>query len=464
MSAFSFVRNRIFIHIIAVNILGLYIFINNTQAQSINPPQINKTLITDQFHTLQSINAIAAVINDEVITCEELVDRFHVIKKYLAAQNTIYLPTYKQLQRTLLEQMIIEQAQMQIAKKNNIIISDEMLDHIMIHVAAQNNFSLTEFFTHIKQKKIDLHTFKENVRKESTLQYLRDQEINNKILVSESEIDNFFEIENNSDHKNENFNLAQILIRIPTNATSEQFMICYQRAKKILNKLKSGADFTKIATIYSNSSDALNGGNLGWRSKEHLPQLFLDAITNLKPGEFSNIIRSDNGFHIIKLIDKHNNIQIKKPIIVKLTHVRHILIKAQPSTSKIRVKNKIQELKQSLKNTTVTFEELAKLYSDDYSSASKGGDLGWIYPGDTRPEFELAMNKLQLNEISEPVESLLGFHLIQVLERKNATASQKWIRNKIHQAIREKKITEETKKWLKKIRNQTYVEYHINDI
>ncbi|WP_231502121.1 peptidylprolyl isomerase [Herbaspirillum sp. RV1423] len=408
------------------------------------------------------VDSIIVVVNNDVITRQELADRLVMVEKRLTAQGTT-LPPRPQLQRQLLERMIVERAQTQMAKENGIIVDDVMLDRAISRIAEQNKLSLPDFRTQLEREGIAYPAFREDIRREIIMQRLREREVDNKVLVSESEVDNYLAAENNGAVAHQDLNLAQILIRVPENASPEQVAARRQRAEEVLRQLKTGADFAKTAATYSDSSDALNGGDLGWRGQDRLPQLFLDAVASLKPGEVSGIVKSGNGFHIIKLIDRRATSVAKAGApAVEQTHARHILIKVNQVVSAAEARRKLLELKERLDHKAATFEELAKLYSNDLS-ASKGGDLGWIYPGDTVPEFERAMNELKPGEISQPIESPFGFHLIQVLERKTDDASKERTRLAARQAIRERKIDEATEDWLRQLRDSAYVEYRTDD-
>ncbi|HSY26361.1 MAG TPA: peptidylprolyl isomerase, partial [Burkholderiaceae bacterium] len=224
----------------------------------------------------------------------------------------------------------------------------------------------------------------------------------------------------------------------------------------------------KLAATYSDSSgDALKGGDLGWRNQDRLPQLFLDAVSKLHEGEVSPIVKSANGFHIIKLVGKRTASIMRgggptAPPTVQQTHVRHILIKVNQVVTAAEARRKLLELKDRLNNKAATFEDLAKLYSND-SSASKGGDIGWVYPGDTAPEFEQAMNALPPGGVSDPVQTSLGYHLIQVVERKSDDVSKERQRLLARQAIRERKLDEATQDWLRTTRDRAYVEFRQDD-
>jgi len=408
------------------------------------------------------VDSIIVVVNNEVITRQELADRLRQVEKRLTAQG-MALPPRTQLQSQLLERMIVERAQTQMAKENGIVVDDTMLDRAVSRIAEQNKLSMADFRVQLEKEGMDFPAFREDIRREIIMQRLREREVDNKVVVTESEVDNYMASDANAANKREDLNLAQILIRVPENASPEQVAARRQRAEDVLRQLKTGADFAKTAATYSDSNDALNGGDLGWRGQDRLPQLFLDAVASLKPGEVSAIVKSGNGFHIVKLIDRRATGAAKADApAVEQTHARHILIKVNQVVSAAEARRKLLELKERLDHKAATFEELAKLYSNDLS-ASKGGDLGWIYPGDTVPEFERAMNELKPGEISQPIESPFGYHLIQVVERKTDDASKERARAAARQAIRERKIDEATEDWLRQLRDRAYVEFRTDD-
>jgi peptidyl-prolyl cis-trans isomerase SurA len=414
---------------------------------------------------VQSIDSIVAVVNNEVITRRELDDRMRMIMSRLNSQGgNAGLPSREELQRQVLERMIVDLAQLQLAKENNIQVDDLTLDRAMARIAEQNKMSLQEFRNQVEREGTSFAQFREELRREIIMQRLREHEVNNKIQVSESEVDNFLAAE--SGQAQQEIDVAQILVRIPENASPEQIEERRKRAEQLMAQLQGGADFAKVAAASSDASDALNGGELGWRSQDRLPQLFLDTVANLKPGEISPVVKSANGFHILKLIGKRTPSVMKggsaAPATIQQTHVRHILIKVNQVVTPQEAQRKLTDLKQRIQNGAAKFEDLAKSYSNDLS-ASKGGDLGWIYPGDTVPEFERAMNALQPGQVSDPVESPFGWHLIQVLERKTEDVSQERQRLLARQALRERKLEEATQEWLRQLRDRAYVEYRLDD-
>ncbi|WP_433693300.1 peptidylprolyl isomerase [Herbaspirillum seropedicae] len=404
------------------------------------------------------VDSIMVVVNNEVITRQEVADRLASVVKRMSAQN-VQLPPRDQLVRQLVERMIVERAQAQMAKENGIVVDDAMLDRAMQRIADQNKLSMAQFRTRLEAEGMNYASFREEIRREILSQRLREREVDNKVVVTESEVDNYLAAEANAGGQRQELDIAQILIRVPENATPDQLAQRRERAEDVLRQLKTGADFAKTAAAYSDAADALSGGDLGWRPADRLPQLFLDGVAKLQDGQVSGLLKSGNGFHILKLVGRRtaDGAQAAAPA-VQQTHVRHILIKVNQVVTAAEAKRKLTELKERLDHGSATFEELAKLYSNDLS-ASKGGDLGWVYPGDTVPEFERAMDQLKPGEVSQPIETPFGYHLIQVVERKTDDASKERARQAARQAIRERKIDEATEDWMRQIRDRAYVEY-----
>jgi peptidyl-prolyl cis-trans isomerase SurA len=413
---------------------------------------------------IQTADSIVAVVNNEVITRNELTDRMRLVERRMKSQGAA-MPPEAQLQKQLLERMIVDRAQLQLAKETGIRIDDSLLDRAIARMAEQNKMSLQEFRNQLEREGMAFSRFREEIRDEITMQRVREREVDNKIQITESEVDNYLGTEAGIQQGQQEYNLAQILVRIPENASAEQIGERRRRAEEVLQQLKKGGDFVKLAATYSDSSDALKGGELGWRNQDRLPQLFVEAVANLKQGAVSDVVKSANGFHILKLVGKRVPSLVKAgagATTVQQTRARHILIKVNQVVSGSDARRKLSELKERLDNKAAKFEDLAKLYSNDLS-ASKGGDLGWIYPGDTVPEFERAMDALQPGQVSEPIESPFGYHLIQVLERKQDDVSKERRRLIARQVIRDRKLEEATQDWLRQLRDRAYVEYRLED-
>jgi peptidyl-prolyl cis-trans isomerase SurA len=463
-----------FKRVIALLCIGLMIA-PVSQAQYVTPPAGKTQAIVPaytapsatapagaQSRDPQLVDAILVVVNNEVITRKELIDRMLTIESRMTAQG-VALPPRNQLQSQVLERMIVERAQVQQAKEDGIKVDDAMLDTAMERIADQNKLSLSQFRSQLERSGMPYPAFREQIRNEIMMQRVREREVDTKIQISDSEIDNYLAAEASSGTQSQEVDVAQILIRLPENPTPDQLLQRRKRAEEAYQQVRTGGDFAKIAATYSDSSDAMSGGDLGWRAPDRLPQLFADAIANLKPGEMAPIMRSNNGFHILRLVDRRivAGTAATAAVPITQTHARHILIKVSQVVTAAEARRKLVELKQRLDNNAATFEELAKLYSNDLS-ASKGGDLGWIYPADTVPEFEKAMNALAVGQVSDPVESPFGFHLIQVLERKSDDMSLERQRTAARAAIRERKVEEATEEWMRQLRDRAYVEYRLD--
>lgn len=415
-----------------------------------------------QSSKAQQVNSIVVVVNDEVITRQELNARMLEIEMQLKKQGTP-LPDRAVLQKQLLERMITDRAQMQLAKENGMRVDDVMLDRTMLRLAEQNKMTLQEFRNQIEREGTSYAKFREQIRDDILMQRIREREVDSKIQVSETEIDNYLAAEaNNKAAAKQELNLAHILISIPEKASAEQIAARRARAEEVLKKLREGADFAKTAVTYSDSSEALKGGDIGWREQDRLPQLFVDAISKVKVGEFSDIVRSPNGFHIVKVNGKRAANDTKAAAAEQQSHVRHILIKVSQIVTADEARKKLLEFKRKIEAKEATFEELAKTHSAD-GSASKGGDLGWLFPGSTLPEFEQAMDKLAINQLSEPVTTQFGVHLIQVTERKTDELSKDRQRIAARQAVRERKSDEALQDWLREIRDRAYVDFRLEE-
>lgn len=413
------------------------------------------------------IDGIVAVVNSDVVTRREIETRLVQLKKQLTAQG-IALPPDDQLRRQLLDRIILEDAQLQLAKESGITVDDDMVDRAIGQIAAQNQLTVPVFKERLTQEGLDYTQFREDIRRQILMQRVRERNVTRNVNVSDSEIDNFLRAQGAADTQGLQLHLAHILIAVPENASVSQIEERRQRAQEILKRLQNGEDFAKTAATYSDSSDALNGGDLGMRDVSRLPQIFIDAGANLQPGQISGVVKSANGFHILKLLERksaNNNNSQAMPALEE-THARHILIKVNKLVSADQAKQQLINIKRRIDNHAATFEDMAKQYSQD-GSAAQGGDLGWINPGDTVPAFENAMNQLKPGEISEPVETPFGYHLIQVLERRVDTASDDKKRQAIKRAIQDRKTDEATEAWLRELRDSTYVEirdpdYQIN--
>jgi peptidyl-prolyl cis-trans isomerase SurA len=317
---------------------------------------------------------------------------------------------------------------------------------------------LAQFRQTLEKDGIVFAKFREEIREEMTIARIREREVENKIVISDGEIDNYLTGDSTKAGGGEEYEMAHILLRAPESASPEQIQKLKAKADQVFDRLSKGEDFAQVAAAYSDAPDGLQGGNLGWRALDRLPAIFAEPAGRLKAGEVSPVLRSSNGFHVVKLIAKRGGTATPA---VQQTHARHILIKTSEVVSESDAQHKLASLRERLANGG-DFGELAKLFSQD-GSAPKGGDLGWIYPGDTVPEFERAMNLLQPGEISQPVRSPFGFHLIEVLERRVQDVSHDRQRMAARQVLRERKLDEAYQDWLRQARDRAYVELRLDE-
>jgi peptidyl-prolyl cis-trans isomerase SurA len=403
------------------------------------------------------LDRIVAVVNKEVITQFELNDRIDRVQKELQRRGTSSVGR-TELEHQVLERMIVERVQLQFARDSGMRVDDLELDRTVNRVAEGNKLSLTEFRQRLEGDSIPFDKFRDELRNEILLSRLRDREVTSKLTVSEGEIDNLILEQSEKKDVGAEYNVAHILIRVPEQATPPQVEARRARAEEVVKRLKEGADFAQLAATYSDSPDALQGGVIGWRAQQRLPELFVEALAGLKPGGVSGVFRSPAGFHVVKLLDMRG---AGAPLLVEQAHVRHILVRTNDLVSEDEAKRKLLGLRERIVNG-VDFAELARLNSDD-GSASRGGDLGWVYPGDTVAEFERAFAELKPMEVSQPVKTPFGWHLIQVLERRTADVSYDRRRVEARKALLDRKGDEAYQEWLRQLRDRAYVELRLEE-
>jgi peptidyl-prolyl cis-trans isomerase SurA len=412
---------------------------------------------------MQMLDRIVAVVNSDVITQRDLSRRVSQVENQLR-QGRVPMPPADVLQRQVLERMITERAQLQFARDTGVRIDDLTLDRTIARIAENNRMSMTEFRAALERDGLSFERFREDIRNEITLQRLREREVEQKIQISEGEIDNFIEEQKNLPASaNVEYNLSHILVRVPENASPEQVESRRQRAESALKQARGGVDFREVAVSFSEAPDALQGGALGWRAADRLPEIFSTALVKMKPGDTSDVLRSPAGFHILRLTEQRGGTPggAGGPASVEQTRARHILVRVGEKTSEGDAQRKIDLLRRRVAQGE-DFAEVARLNSDD-ASAPRGGDLGWILPGDTVPEFERAMTALKPGEISPPVRSPFGFHIIQVQERRTADVSIDRKRTEARRVLRERRMEEAYEEWLRQLRDRAYVEYRLDE-
>lgn len=404
-----------------------------------------------------TLDRIIAVVDNDVITRGELDDKMHMVKQQLEKQGTP-LPSSDVLEKQLLERMITDRLQLQYAAQTGLRVDDNQLDKTIERIADSNKLGLNEFRTALEAEGLSFRKFREDIRREILLSRLREREVDNRVNVTEAEIDNLLTTKSARGESNDELEIAHILIRVPEQASPEELHKLQAKAEDALKKLQDGADFGQISAGYSDAPNAIDGGKLGRKKLTELPELFQTPLKSMKAGEVTPLLRSSNGFHILKVLAREGG---STPLVVQQTHARHILLKPSEVLSDSDAQRKLSDLKERLDNGG-NFEELARQYSED-GTANKGGDLGWVNPGDTVPDFEKAMNALAPGESSMPVRSPFGWHLIQVIERRSQDMSQESARLKARQEIKARKADEAYQDWIRELRDRAYVEYRLED-
>ncbi|MDP2100918.1 MAG: peptidylprolyl isomerase [Methylotenera sp.] len=403
------------------------------------------------------LDRIVAIVDQTAITEQELENRILTVTAQLAKQGT-ELPPQEILRKQILERLISDTLQLQFAAQTGLKVDDNQLDKTIERIAEQNKMTLSEFAEALSADGISMRKFRADIRSEITIARLREREVESRVNVTESEIDNFLTTQASSNESTDEFEISHILIRTPEEGATEDVQKAKVKVDEAVKALQEGTSFAKVSASFSDAPNALEGGNLGWKTSTQLPALFLDALKTMQAGDVSAALRSPNGFHILKLTNKRGG---NSPLVIEQTHARHILIKLSEIMSEAEGKQKIDGIKERLDNGD-KFEVLARQFSED-GTASNGGDLGWVNPGDTVPQFEKAMNELENNQISEPIRSPFGWHIIQVLERRKQDMSKEAARLKARQEIRTRKADEAYQDWVRELRDRAYVELRLED-
>jgi peptidyl-prolyl cis-trans isomerase SurA len=405
------------------------------------------------------VDRIVAVVNKEVITASELNEAIGAAERHLRRRGTPP-PQRELLERQMLERLILDKVQLQMARETGIRVDEVQLDRAVQRIAEQNRMTLAEFRGALERDNVPFAAYREDLREQIILSRLREREVNDKIQVSDGEIDNFL-AESKPAAERVEYNISHILLRIPEQASPERVETARSRAEKVLIEARAGGDFARLAASYSDASDALQGGSIGWRAQDRLPDLFASALVSLKPGDISDVLRSPAGFHILKLVDRRGAAAAGAAP-VQQTRLRHILIRTSDSVSEDDARRRLANLRERIVSGNADFGEMARVHSDDGTSA-RGGELDWIHAGDTVPDFERAYLELKIDEVSEPVRTPFGYHLIQVLERRSADMSAERRRLQARQALRDRKSDDAYQEWLRQLRDQTYVELKLEE-
>ena len=399
------------------------------------------------------LDRIVAVVNNEVITALELDKEMGLIKQQLRQQNN-RLPADAVLKKQLLERLILREIQLQMAKRGSIRVDDETLNRTLENMAAQNRLSPSQFRETLAREGMDYEAFRENMRDEIIINRLQQRQVGNRIVITQQEIDTFISNQALRNGVDKEYHLGHILVAVPEAASAKDIAEARAKAEKVVAKLRAGAEFYQTAASMSDGQQALEGGDLGWRGAASLPTLFSDWVTANKVNSVSDALRSPSGFHIIKLLGQRTN-QTKH--MVTQTHARHILIRPESQDGGDKARSKLIKIRNRI-IAGEDFAALAKAESNDPGSAVEGGELGWVNPGEMVPEFDKAMNELALNEISKPVRTQFGWHLLQVLERRDHDNTDKVQRKKAQEVIRARKTDPAMQAWIRRIRDEAFVE------
>ena len=410
-----------------------------------------------QAEEVVKLDRIVAIVDQTVVTEQELESRITTVTAQLKKQGT-ELPPENVLRKQILERLITDTLQIQYAAQTGLKVDDNQLDKTIERIAEQNQMTLTEFSEALAKDGVSMRKFRSDIRNEITIARLREREVDGRVNVTESEIDNFLTSQAANTENQDEFEISHILIRTPEEGATEDVQKAKAKVDAAVKELNNGKSFAEVSASFSDAPNALEGGKLGWKSGAQMPALFLDALKTMQVGEVSQPLRSPNGFHVLKLTNKRGG---NSPLVIQQTHSRHILIKLSEIMSEKEGKQKMDNIKERLDNGE-KFEALARQYSED-STASNGGDLGWINPGDTVPQFEKAMNELKDNQISQPVRTQFGWHVIQVIERRSQDMSKEAARLKARQEIRAKKADEAYQDWIRELRDRAYVELRLED-
>jgi peptidyl-prolyl cis-trans isomerase SurA len=419
--------------------LGLLAFTLNTQAEIV------------------SLDSIVAVVNEDVITQVELKEEFRKVVRILKKKEA-KLPPANVLGKQVLDRMILERIQLDMARRTGIKVDDTTLSRAINRIAAQNGMSLSEFRENLALQGIDIRQFRNEIKTQIVLKRLLQRNVINKVTVSDQEIENFLFNIDKQGGLEQAYHIQHILIATPEAASPEVIKQANAKAQQVVKKIRAGADFTSTALAVSDGQNALEGGDLGWRKAGELPSIFSDSILKMKVGDISNPIRSPSGFHIIKLVEEKGG----KKHLVTQTHARHILIKTTIINDNERVMDRLNQIRIRIINGE-DFATMAKAFSEDTSSATRGGDLGWTKPGTMVPEFEATMDKLQPGDISEVIQTNFGYHIIEVLGRRTHDDADEMIKERARNALKARKVAEQKDAFYRRIRDEAFVEIRLDN-
>lgn len=404
------------------------------------------------------LDQIIAVVNSDVITSTELEQRVFLIRQQLKASKT-KLPPKNILQQQVLERLIVEKIQVQLAERSGIRVSDEKINRVIENIAQDNKLTMSQFRKVLIKDGLRFAEFRENMRNQMLAEQLRKREIDRQISITPLEVSNYLTREAKRGGGKTEYHLQHILLPVAEAASPEQIKEARTKARATLKKLRKGADFAQTAVAISSGQNALKGGELGWLKAGQLPTVFADTVLQMKPGDISEPLRSPSGFHIIRLEETRSK---NKKHHIKQTMARHILLRTNQVVSDDDARQKLNKLHARIL-AGEDFAKLARVHSDDKGSAVDGGSLGWVNPGSMVPKFEQMMKGAKQGELSKPFRTRFGWHILQVMSRRTHDNSLEFERIQAHRQIRQRKTNEAAENWLRRIRDEAYVEYRLNN-
>lgn len=399
---------------------------------------------------------IVAVVNDEAVTATQLRDAMNRVVGQLRRQG-VELPPREVLEDQVLERLVLERAQLQLARESGITVDEGTMQRAITRIGDNAGLSESELREALRRDGLTWERFREDLRKEILITRLREREVDSRIVVTEAEIDNYLANAPEPQESERELLVAHILLRVAEDAGEDEIAVAQRTAADILERHAAGEAFQQLAIEFSDAPDARDGGVIGWRQPERLPALFAEAVEGLARGDVSEVLRSAAGLHIVKLVDTRGGPEGDQ---VEQTRARHILMRTTEVLPDAEVRARLEGLRERIVVGSESFEDLAKVHSDDLSAA-RGGDLGWILPGDTVPEFERAMDALAPGEVSEPVRSPFGWHLIKVVERRVQDVSDDRRRAQARNELRQRKSDEAYESWLRELRDTAYIDIRL---
>ena len=407
---------------------------------------------------IEQIDSIVAIVNDDVVVRSELNAEVAQLVGQLRQKGT-RMPPKSVLERQVLERLIVKKLQLAAAQQAGIMVNDRLLTRAVTNIAAENGMSLDQFREALEADGIGFQKFRENIREQITISRLREQRVVRRIEVSKQELDSYLKKESGRLTQRSDYHLFHILIALPEGASSEQIADAKSRAEQLLSRIRQGEiSFKEAAIAESDGRQALEGGDLGWRNAAQLPSFFVEPLASMERGDVSEPMRNSSGYHLVWLQDYKGG----ERKIVTQTHARHILIRTNEITSDDDAQNRLAQLKQRIEGGD-DFAALARSHSDDKGSAIKGGDLGWTNPGDFVPKFEEMLSTLEINQVSKPFQSQFGWHIVQLLEQRKHDNTEEAQRALAREAIRERKAGEAGELYLRRLRDEAYIDIRLSD-